>query len=399
MYRGLILAVSLLWVSEVRSASDIYTIGFPPPLNTPIIASTCDGLDLPCRMDWEALFTPSLQPFRSSLSVFRFPAAPKHQGNQFAFVEVAYVEHGNDDFDRLQHMLGQTGRSAEQLWIHGDLGFYGSDLDTQYRISRLALPSKNVTEAIGLCVFPVLNGKTTVPDRCGLLAFKSGNRKFLLSSIGFAFGRDQPRSAPHYALALAGESRLAETDPKVEILKSRHAIEQAFSARMENALKQAGIFDNAVATRHSDNFSKAEGNESESSYLVLREQQSLREPIAPYRQIAKVDFQIETGGEWNALFADGGEESGIELLGGKQDWSVTLSWETRTAIGHPAPGQQDVQVYTFYEPKATGSDVMEKIRSAFLGVMKNVCAPLAAIKTEEKVSVLTGKIKIECKGD
>lgn len=399
MRRALIIAIGLLAVSEARSASDIYAIDFPPPLSTPIIASTCYGLDLPCRMDWEALFTPSLQPFKSSLSVFRFPAAPKHQGNQFAFVEVSYVEHGNDDYDRLQQMLGQTGRSAEQLWIHGDLGFYGADLDTQYRISHVALPSKKVVEAIGLCVFPVLNGKTTAPDRCGLLAFQSGNRKFLLSSIGFAFGRDQPRSAPHYALDLASENRLAETDPRADILKSRHAIEQAFSTRMESALKQAGIFDSAVATRRSDNFSKAEGNESESSYVVLREQQSLRKPAAPYRQIAKVDFQIETGGEWNALLADGGEESGIELLGGKQDWSVTLSWETRTAIGHPAPGQQDVQVYTFYEPKATGSDVMEKVRSAFLDVMKTVCAPLAAVKTAEAASVLTGRIKIECKGD
>ncbi len=395
----LMFVVSLLVGSEARSASDVYSIGFPPPLSTPIIASTCEGLDLPCRMDWESFFTPSLRPFKWSLSVFRFPTAPKDQGNQFAFVEVPYVEHGDDDYGRLQQMIGKTGPSAEQLWIHGDLGFQGADLDTQYRISRVALPSKKVTEAIGLCVFPVLDNKTTIPDRCGLLAFQSGNRKFLLSSIGFAFGHDQPRSAPHYALALADENRLAETDPKADIHKSRHALEQAFSTRMENALKQARFFENAVAARRSDNFSEAEGNVSESSYLIMREQRPHREPIASYRQIAKVDFQVETGGQWRAYFADGDEESGIELLGGKQDWSVTLSWETRTAIGHPVPDQQDVQLYTFYEPKAVGTDVSKKIQAAFLKVMKDVCSPLAATKADEEISVLTGRLRIKCKGD
>lgn len=399
MRRALMLIVGFLVASEARSASDVYAIGFPSPLSTPIIASTCEGLDLPCRMDWESFFAPNLRPFKWSLSVFRFPAAPKDQGNQFAYVEVPYVEHGDDDYGRLQQMLGQTGPSAEQLWIHGGLGFQGADLDTQYRISRVALPSKKVTEAIGLCVFPMLDNMTTVPDRCGLLAFQIENRKFLLSSIGFAFGHDQPRSTPHYALALADENRLAETDPKAEILKSRHALEQAFSTRMENALKQARFFENTVAAIRSDNFSEADGNVSESSYLVMREQRSQREPLALYRQVVKVDFQTEAGAEWRATFADGDEASGVELLGGKQDWAITVTWETRTAVGYPVPDQQDLQLYTFYEPKAVGTDVVEDVQTAFLSVMKNLCAPLAAVKTGEEATNLEGRITVECESD
>jgi hypothetical protein len=396
MRRALIVALGLLAASEARSASDVYAIDFPPPLNTPIIASTCDGLDLHCRMDWEAFFTPSLQPFKWSLSVFRFAAAPQGKGNQFAFVEVPYVEHGEEDYARLQQMLGQTGTAAERFWIHGDLGFPGADFETLYLVSRVALPSRKVNEAIAVCVFPVLNEKTTSPDRCGLLAFKSGDRKFLLSSIGFAIGHDQPREAPHYALELADENRLADTDAKADILRSRHALEEAFDSRMQSALEQGRFFENAVAKRRLDNFSEAEGNISESSYLVLREQQTRRQPPAPYRQIEKLGFRLETGGEWRAYFADGGEESGIELLGGKDDWSVTLNWETRTAIDTSNQGPQGFQVYTFYEPKATGTDIVERIQEAFLSVMKEVCAPMKATKTDEELSALTGRIKIEC---
>lgn len=165
---------------------------------------------------------------------------------------------------------------------------------------------------------------------------------------------------------------------------------------MQSALEQGRFFENAVAKRRLDNFSEAEGNISESSYLVLREQQTRRQPPAPYRQIEKLGFRLETGGEWRAYFADGGEESGIELLGGKDDWSVTLNWETRTAIDTSNQGPQGFQVYTFYEPKATGTDIVERIQEAFLSVMKEVCAPMKATKTDEELSALTGRIKIEC---
>ncbi len=397
MYRAIVLAISLLVASQARSASDAYVVDFPQPAATPIVAATCDGLDLPCRPDWAPQITPYLQPLKWALSIFRFPKAPAHRGNVFAFVEVPYIEHGENDYDRLQGMIGQTGPSAERLWVHGDLGFSGADFGTQYRIARAILPSKKATDAITICVFPVLNEKMASPDRCALLAFRSENRKFLLSSIGFAFGTDITRSVPRYGLALANKNRLAETDSKSDILKSRHALEQTFDARIEKAFDQAHVFENAVATKKLDNFSKAEGNLSENSYLILKEHPSQKVSQISYQQTVQVDFQLEAGGEWRAYLADGSEESGIELLGGKQDWSVTLDWETRTTLVHSTQGSQDLRVYAFREPSATGIDITDKIRTAFLGVMKDICAPLFVGKIEQEVSTLTGHIKVECK--
>lgn len=396
MYRALILAISLLMASEVHAASEAYVVDFPPPAATPIVAATCDGLDLPCRPDWVTFVTKDFRPFKLAQSIFRYPKAPAHRANLFAFVEAPYIEHGEEDYDRLQQMIGQTGPSTERLWVHWNLEFSGADFGTQYRVVRAAIPSTKAADAIALCVFPVLDQKTTAPDLCVLLAFRSENRKFLLSSIGFEVGQDGASSVPRYTSKLSTGDGFGKHDPKAQVLRSRHTLEKEFSSRIAKAVDKSGIFENAIATKRLDNFRQEEGNRSQISYLVLKKWDSHTASGAVFQQTMQITFSLETGGTWWAEMADGTEESGFELNGDKLDWSVALDWETRTTVSGPVSVQSGMQVHSFREPQSIGSDTVGDLRKAFTSLMRDVCAPMSIQEQSAPDSVLFGRVHVSC---
>jgi hypothetical protein len=399
MYRTLIFAVGLFMASEARSATEAYAIDFPAPAATPIVAASCDGLDLPCRSDWATFVTKDFRPFKLAQSIFRFPKAPAHRGNMFAFVEIPYVEHGEEDYDRLQRMIGDTGPSAERLWVHWGLEFSGADFGTQYRVVRAVVPSKKATDAIALCVFPVLDKETAAPDLCVLLAFQSGNRRFLLSSIGFEVGQDGANSVPRYKQEQKTGEGFGKNDPRKQILLSRHVLEREFAPRIAKVIDQSGVLENAIATKQLDNFRQEDGNRSEMSYLVLKKWVSPGASGVAFQQTLQVTFSLETGGTWWAELADGTEDSGFELIGDKRDWSVSLGWEIRTTVSEPVSAQNGTRVYSFREPQAIGTDTVSNLRRAFISLMKNICAPMTIQDESAPDSVLFGNVHVSCRSN
>ncbi|CAI9399888.1 hypothetical protein ANOBCDAF_00368 [Pleomorphomonas sp. T1.2MG-36] len=396
MYWALIFAAGVLLASEAHSAMDAYEVDFPQPAATPIVAATCKGLDLPCRPDWATFVTKDFRPFKLAQSIFRYPKAPVHRANLFAFVEAPYIEHGEEDYDRLQQTVGQTGPSAERLWTHWNLNFSGAGFETQYRVVRAAVPSTKATDAIALCAVPVLDQKTAAPDLCVLLAFRSENRKFLLSSIGFEAGQDGASSVPRYMSDLKTGDGFGNHDAKKQILESRHALEKEFGSRIGKAIDKNGIFENAIATKRLDNFRNEEGNGSEVSYLILKKWNSqVRSGIA-FQQTLQFRFSLETGSTWWAELADGTEDSGFELIGDKRDWGVALDWETRTTIGGPVSGQSGMQIHSFREPQAIGKDTVGDLRKAFISLMRDVCAPMSIQEQSDPASVLFGSVYVSC---
>ncbi|MCM5560345.1 hypothetical protein [Pleomorphomonas sp. JP5] len=399
MYRTLTLAASLLMASEVHSAPEAYVVDFPPPAATPIVAATCDGLDLPCRPDWVTFVTKDFRPFKLAQSIFRFPKAPAHRGNMFAFVEVPYIEHGEEDYDRLQQMVGQTGHSAERLWVHRGLGFSGADFETQYRVAHAVLPSKKATDAIGLCVFPALGEKTAAPDQCVVLAFRSGTKKFLFSSIGFEVGDEGPRLASHYEQKFAPGMYFDKDDSRLEILKSRHDLETLFSDKISKYINNSHLYENGVAGKILNNFDNSDTNQSEISYVVLKRRDPPEEPGPLYIQTIQLRFQFESGGEWWAEMADGTERGGVSYQGNKRDWAVSMNWETRTAVSHPHQSLNGLPVFAFRGPDAIGFDATSEIRNAFLGVMRDICSPLVMDSASSPESLTKGSMRAYCVSD
>lgn len=399
MYRGLVLAVSLILTSEARSASDVYAIDFPPQAVRPVVASKCEGLDLPCRSDWASLFTFKFRPFKWAQSVFRFPKAPAQMHNVFAYVEIPFIEHGEDDYNRLQQMFDQTGPSAERLWAYSwNLGFDGANFGTQYRVVHAVIQPTKALDVVALCAFPVLKGKTAAPDRCDLMAFRIENRRFLLSSVGFEIGGTDAISPPRYNLKLGSGSSLNDYDSKAEILKSRHELETSFNKVVSSALKKSALFKNAIATDQSDDFATSKTNKSEKGYLVLKRGDSDKKPGTSYFQTIQLNFELETGEDWSAEMADGTDREGIMLRGGKQDWTVTLKWETRTVVGVPTVNPRATSVFTFQEPRATGIDMIGEVWSALTDSMRDVCAPLAVSDTSAPESSSMGSASLSCLG-
>lgn len=387
---SLMFAVGLLVASEVHAASDVYVVDLPPPAVRPVIAAKCEGLDLPCRMDWASLLTLKFRPFKWAQSIFRFPKAPAHMHNVFAFVETPFVEHGEDDYARLQQMIDQTGPSAERLWAYSwNLGFEGADFGTQYQVVRAAIRSTEAVDAVGLCAFPVLSRKTAAPDRCTLLAFRIDNREFLLSSVGFEIGGTDADSAPHYSPGLGSRSGLSDYDSKEEILKSRHELERLFDKFMSFRIQRSSFFKDAVAADQRDDFTTSKTNESEKSYLVLKRGSIDRNSGTPYFQTFQLKFKLETGEIWSAEMPDGTDPTGIMLRGGKQDWTVSTSWEARTVVGVPTVSSEGALIFTFQEPQATGVDVMGEVWTALREAMRDICAPLAVSDGSASLSCLS----------
>lgn len=398
MTRALILAIGLLSVSEARSATDVYDVEFPPQAVRPVIAATCEELNLPCRPDWPSLLTLKFRPFKWAHSVFRFPKAPAHMHNVFAFVETPFVEQGEEDYTRLQRMIDQTGPSVERLWAYfWNLGFQGADFGTEYRVVRAAVHSATAAEAVALCVFPVLSGKTAAPDRCDLIAFRMKDRRFLLSSVGFDIGGTDTISTPHYSPKPESNGDL--TDHGAEILNSLRDLERAFSKSISIALDQSKLFDEAIATDLKDDFSTSRTEKSEISFLVLRREDPQEKTRTPYLQTVQLKFELETGEHWSAQMPDGTDREEILLRGGKQDWAVTMKWDTRTVVGAPATDSEGTRLFTFREPDAIGTDVVAEAWSALTMAMRETCSPLSVSRPNTPASVPMGSVRVGCFGE
>lgn len=394
MYRALMFAVGLFLVSEVHAASDAYIIAFPQLEETPIFTGTCEGLDLPCSPN-KTSFAYDFQPFKLAFSFLRIPAPPKRNENVFRFVELPYIDHGEEDYDRLQSMIGQTGPSAERLWVHGYLGLSKANFEKHFRLVRAILPSKKASDAVALCVFTAQNLNLSVPYSCTLLAFRSENRKFLLSSIGFSAGFEDLKDWQYYYPPEFFSREFREDDPKAKILKSRHKLERTF----ERLIGSVHLSNGLVAVNKIDNSEDEASNGSKIEYLFKREILYPENQKLYFSQTISFHFHLQAGGEWRAYYVDGTEDSGIELQGDTRDWSVALDWEIQTAV-HKSTGDLDeTDLNSLRDPEAIGADIVDGVRTRFLRVMREICKPAKSAGAGDDESPIKGYLIVECRSD
>jgi hypothetical protein len=399
MRRSWVFVLALLGSSAASSANDTYELDFPPAAVSPIVTATCDGLDLPCRKDWSIFTTQAFRPFKWAQSIFRFPEAPSRQSNMFGFVELPYIEHGEEDYAALRKMIGQAGPSAERLWIDQSTGLRGTGFGVLYRVVPAVVTSHKITDAVALCKFPSLNGKTAAPDQCQLLAFRSDTRKFLLSSIGFDAGRGRERRALPYDKEFASRVDIHDIDLKLKLIKSRMQLENLLYSEMKMSDLGDSLFSNSLANKTIDNLTISQSNESEKIYLSLISGEVAKTPNSSYLQTVWLSFLFSTGWEWNAEMADGTESWGIDLSGDKKDWQVSMRWQTRTAVSGATSVADGGRVFSFRGPQAAEANVIDDARTAFVDAMKRVCAPLSINSSSDPTSEAEGVATISCHGE
>ncbi|WP_026790529.1 hypothetical protein [Pleomorphomonas oryzae] len=396
MYRALIFAVNLLAVSGAHGA-DAYTVNFPSLFDIPIYTATCDGLDLPCSANM-ASYIYNLEPFKPPLSLLRASAAPAGEGNKFGFVEVADIDHGKEDYDKLQGMIGQTSSLIERLWVKGLQISEREEVGKQFRLVRAVLPSKKAKDAIALCAFSDLDIKASVPNRCVLLSFRIDNRNFLLASVGLSDGPDELSDQSDYGPSFFLKWFQPE-DPKAKILKSRHELERKSAGSVNNIIDNLRFRNNLNIRKKNNNFSNEATNGSKIEYSLFREWILPLNQKAYFNQMIELHFHVKAGNEWEAYYTDGAIGSGIELQGDTRDWGVTLDWEVRTVLNKSAADLENSDLDLLREPKATGADIVRQVRARFLDAMREICLPAKNTSTDHDESPLRGYLTVECGSD